>query len=301
VSDPRPEREESGEGASPFELEPTAPAPARPAPPRAPEPAAAEPAYEHRLLERAAEHAGEVDERTVAERLGRDVPRGGGPVAAPPEWPREAFQFPLRRPGPAFLLTASVLFLLTDAVALVPQVAFLGWLMRLFVFVWCLRALVLVAGQGAAGHDEPRGWADAAQVDREEGLSLLWVLGLGAAALLPGLVFLFLDRTTLALLLLAVGLLPWAPLLLGWALRDSRLRRPWTALGWAWRHPRPLLATGGLLCVLVLLETAIAALGSQAAVLVLATAAVLRVTCAYVWLLVARVLGVAGRSWTPEG
>ena len=110
----------------------------------------------------------EVDTRTVAERAGTERPRGTEALADPPDWPKEALQFPLRAPGGAFLLVGFSGLYLFDLVGLFGGLLFLAWIAKLLIFAYLLRGQFHVIGTSAAGDDRPRGWEKALQFDRDD-------------------------------------------------------------------------------------------------------------------------------------
>ncbi len=289
------------EERDPFELEPeTAPAAGAP-PPRAPGPAPPprDATYEERLRERAAEREGEeVGERTVAERLGRAAARGHEPLPPPPGWPGEVWRFPLKAPGPLLAAVAITLWSVLDCLGAIPDMRFFAWVLKLFTYVVLFRAQVCIAGQSAAGRDEPVGWFKALEVRGEDAVRLLGVLTHMAVAAAPGLVLLLADAAPAAFVLFALASLYGVVVALGWALSDPTLRRPWNALAWIVSRPLHCLGVAATWWLIGVGELAIRAVQSDGVILTAFVSLLVRGLCAWLLLVGARVLGVMGRAWT---
>ncbi len=241
----------------------------------------------------------EVDTRTVAERRGRDRPRGAVErIPVPAGWPGEAFGFPLRKPGPTLIVLGVVVLFLLDLLGLSEAVRFPGWMLKLLLLVYVLRAQFHVVGASAAGRDEPHGWREALAFDWDD-LKLYWrTLLFFAGALLPGTLLWVFEVVAPGVLLLVLGSMYAAVVALGAALRDPLLKWPWHALRWI--ATRPLHCIAGSLGWWALLGTEIALYGlvEEGPVVYGFVAVVLRVVCLYMLLLSARAIGVMGRAWT---
>lgn len=283
-----------GEEREPFELEPDdeaaevkGPRPA-PAAPDVPAPPEEEP------------EAPSVSMQTVAERRGEVAPRGAVErLPNPPGWPGEALGFAFRRPGPGFVTSGVLVLALLDVASLSDALRFPGWMVKLFLLMYLLRAQFHVIGSSAAGRDAPVGWSRALEFDREK-FSRYWrTLLFFAGALLPGSLAWIFHALAPGLLLLTVGSMYAAVIALGAGLLDGRLKWPWHAL--RWMATRPLHCLVGSLGWWMLLgaEFAVSGLRGRSVLLVAFVAVVLRVACMVGLLVSARVIGVMGRSWTP--
>jgi hypothetical protein len=273
---------------TPFELEPDG----EPAPRRAPAPIEE---TEETVPSRVPRDEGEIDTRTVAERLGRSVTPVAGARPPPPGWPREALAFPLRRVR--VLLVATAVLIVLDVVTWAQP--FVGWALKLFALPFFLRWQLRVASMSAAGHDAPVGWADAAGAERDDLRRMVRLLALAVALLAPGLLALALSLTVPAIVLLVVGCAWTAAAALGAAVGDPSLGRPGGAVEWMSRRPLGLLA-GALGWVAAgAAEVAVLALADAPLAGALAAFVGLRLATAYAWLLSARALGVVGRAWSP--
>ncbi len=279
--------------ASPFELEPDDERPKhKPSlPPVDVDPAPAETAVDD----------SGIDSRTLAERKGEARPRGAAePVAPPPGWPREALAFPFRRPGPSFLLTGGVGLFLLDLLGTVEALQFPGWVLKLFLLVFLLRAWLHVIATTAAGRDEAHGWSEALNFDFEELWRYARTLALLTVVLLPGfLVWQFGNQGT-GVAVFLLGSLYASVIALGAALQDPSLKYPWHALRWMVTRPLHCLVGGAgwwLMATteLVLVDMVAASTASQ-----LAVAVALRALGLILLLICARVLGVMGRAWTAS-
>ena len=209
-------------GKDPFELEPEEEG-KRPAPPPAL-------GREEIVVEEPVEEP-DVDTRTVAERKGADRPRGAVErIPVPAGWPGEAFQFPFRKPGPTlFVLGVLTLFLL-DLLGLFEAVRFPGWMLKLLLLVYVLRAQFHIIGASAAGRDGPEGWREALAFEWDD-LKLYWrTLLFFAGALLPGTLLWVFEVVPPGLALLILGSMYAAVVALGAALGDPALKWPGGAL-----------------------------------------------------------------------
>lgn len=270
----------AGNGKDPFELEPEKEAPQRPLPP----PIADDPPEPKEI--------GDVDTRTVAERRGEDRPVGATEALGNPlGWPTEALGFPLRTPGPAFLMFAGGTLFVLDLLVLFEQVRWLGWALQLFSLVFILRAVFAVVGTTAAGRDEPVGWAKGLEFDGGDlgpwVRTLLWF----AVVMLPGPILLAFDQTGWGYALLALGSMYASVVALAAGLGDPSQRMPWHALRWITTRPLHCLAGSvGWWALVPQLD------GSGIGYVLSALA--LRAVGAWLLLVSARVIGVMGRSWT---
>jgi hypothetical protein len=241
----------------------------------------------------------EIDTRTVAERKGAATPRGAVErIPVPPGWPAEAFQFPLRKPGPALFVMGVLTLFLLDLLGLSEAVRFPGWMLKLMLLVFVLRAQFQIIGTSAAGRDGPYGWRAALAFDWDD-LKLYWrTLLFFAGALLPGTLLWVFEVAAPGVALLVLGSMYAAVVALGAALKDPRLKWPVGAI--KWMSTRPLHCLAGSLGWWTLLgsEIALHHLVTQGAVVYAFVALVLRVGCLYMLLLSARAIGVMGRAWT---
>lgn len=298
----------------PFELEPeketSEPDEAKEAIPEAStEPRAGRPAptYEERAAERANRRleqpadGAEVDSRTVAERRGEElVPRGNEEVAAPLDWPAEAFSFPFRPPGGMFLLVGVVVLVLLDLLELTP-LAFVGFLLKLLLVAFVLRAQIFVIASSAAGRDRPVGWQRALDFEADD----LWPFVRTCLAFVllfaPGCLVLKFGNPVLGLLLLGVGSMYAGVVALGVALQEPSLKYPWRAFAWMGAHPVPCLVGSLGWWLFVLTEASLQSVSDQGPLLFGFLSIVLRGACFYGLLVSARFLGVMGRTWLAGG
>jgi hypothetical protein len=251
----------------------------------------------------------EVDTRTVAERRGEAVGVETGAREPPPGWPLEALAFPWRRPGWALILGSAAVWTALDVLCLVEPVAALGYLLKLLLLPFFLQWFLHVVGQSAAGYDRPAGWLAAMELDRDRVVGLGRLLVVAALLAVPPLVAGKVGRDGLAVVLLVVGSLWLSAGALGQALGAPGLLWPWNALAWVGRRPLALLVGASAAWAIVLAEIAVKTLGEGAGTpageggggLSIGSAIAclgIRLALFYVWLVAARALGVAGRSWT---
>lgn len=269
-------------GDSPFELEPEAPEPKRklpaPLPDDPPEPV----------------DISDVDTRTVAERQGEDRPVGATEALAnPPDWPREALSFPLRGPGPGFMLFAGGLLFVFDMLVMFEQVRWLGWALQLFALVFILRAVFAVIGSSAAGRDDAYGWAKALQFEGDDLFPWLRTVIWFAVCLLPGPILIAFDQVGWGIAMLVLGSMYASVVALADGLGDRSQRMPWHAARWMLTRPISCLVGSVGWWALVPQRD-----GSGVGYVLSALA--LRAAGAYLLLFSARVLGVMGRSWTAS-
>lgn len=270
-------------GKDPFELEPEEERPekARPLPPVYDDPP--EPV-----------EASDVDARTVAERRGEELPVGATEALdTPPGWPREVLGFPLRKPGPGFLLFVGGTLFALDLLVMIDQVRWLGWALQIFAMLFIVRAMFRVIGSSAAGRDEPVGWVKALEFDADDLFPYLRTIAWLVMLLVPGLVLLAFDQTGLGWTWLVLGSMYSSVVALGAGLGDASIRLPWNALRWI--TTRPLHCLVGSLGWWALLQPVVTGHGAVAQVL---SALCLRAVGAWLLLVSARVIGVMGRSWT---
>lgn len=283
--------ETNGTDGGGFELEPEKAEPKRDLPP-----APAEDPPEPKDI-------GDVDTRTVAERRGEDRPVGASEaLAPPPDWPAEARVFPLARPGPGFMaFTFGTLFAL-DLLRMIPAVEWLGMALQAFALVFILRATFRVIGTSAAGKDTPVGWARALEFDGDELVRYLRALAWIVVVTLPALLAYLFDEGGFALLFLWLGAPYLGVIAASEGLGDPSLRMPWRAVPWILRHPGACLVGGAALWLVLGPFGAHTgqwhADGVGSAIWVAVRWLVLRGAAAYLLLVGARFLGVAGRSWT---
>lgn len=253
-----------------------------------------------RRVERGAASA-DVDARTVAERRGQGlVPRGNEQVPAPADWPAEAFSFPLRAPGGMFILVGVAALVPLDAMG-VTALAFVGYLLKLLLVAFILRAQIFVIASSAAGRDVPSGWQRALDFDADDLGPFVRTLLVFVLLLAPGSLVLLFGNVVAGLLLLGVGSMYASVVALGAALQVPSLKFPWTAFAWMGAHPLPCLAGSIGWWLFVLTEASLQGLGEQGLLLLVFLSIVLRGVCFYGLLVSARFLGVMGRSWSPGG
>jgi hypothetical protein len=241
----------------------------------------------------------EVDDRTVAERAGRQTPRATERVGNPAGWPREALAFPLRRPGGGFLALGLAALFLLDLLGTVDALRFPGWVAKLLLLVYLLRAQFHVVGTSAAGHDEPTGWTRALAFDHADLWAYARTLIAFGGVLAPGTVLLVFDVLAPGVLLLLAGSMYASVVALGAAVGDPALKWPWHAV--RWMATRPLHCLVGSLAWWALLgaELVVFRLRDEPLALVGFVSLALRALCVYGLLLSARVVGVMGRAWGP--
>jgi hypothetical protein len=274
----------------PFELEDERPAKkvpatpvngaARPAEPKPkPKPEPARPASRPEPGEEG------VDTRTVAERQGRAVEGVSGARPPPPGWPREAFRFPLRAPGPVLIAGWGALLALLDGVGTTPL-----WILVLFlklpVLLFLLRWFLHEAGMSAGGLDRPSGIARVLELERQ---SLKQFGGIAVCVLLalaPGAILLWREQVGWAIVVLLLGSAWLSTALLGAAV-------------WIVNRPLGLLAGASGLWAAVAAEVAAFSLANSSFLTATLAALSLRAAFLYLWLVSARAVGVLGRAWTP--
>ena len=291
----------------PFELEPEkaepTPEPA-PRPEKKPDGRVAPATYEERAAEQAERRlvagadASEVDSRTVAERAGEEVPRGSEDVPMPADWPGEALAFPFRAPGPGFILMGVVVLLPLDLMLVSSAVAFVGWVLKLLLILFVLRAQLLVIGSSAAGHDVPLGWRKALVFERDDLGAYARTVLLFVLLIAPGCFVLAFGNVWLGMLLVAVGSMYAAVVALGAALQDRTIKRPWNAFGWIGRWPLYCVVGSLAWWLLVLTEWSLASSADQGLTLIAFLSVILRFAGFYALLLSARAIGVMGRAWS---
>ena len=281
-------------GSDGFELEPED---ERPLPePAAPAPSSKPPGHDTSLEGADPEDAN----RTVKERRGEAVPIYQGAVPVPPRWPAEIVSFPLRPSGPSLIAGLGTAFVALDLLFVFgPSLAFVAFLALSFPLVFALRVQQAIVGQVAAGKDAPAGFDAALELDH----AAVW--GVTRFGALLGLLFLaplLLSGWWPAAKWIAVLASPYLSVaMLGWALGDPTLARPWNALAWLARRPVCFAVgalgwwalAGGWAVMFALARSN--PVGAAVASLIVRPAAV------YLILLSARAIGVAGRSWTPDG
>ncbi len=239
----------------------------------------------------------DVDERTVAERLGQEVERIAGARPPPPGWPLEALSFPLRAPGPAQIAGGTAAFVLLDALG--QWNVFAGYVPRLALYVFFLAWQLHVARRSASGHDRPGRWIDAIDLStsalREVGWFTVWLVLATVATLL---VFHF-ASVVAGVLLVAGAALYLATWALASVVGDLRVRRIDVAVGWMLARPLALLVgAAGWVVAAVIERSLVSGLALDLGVALLVSAAA-RAAMVYVWLVSARALGVVGRAWSP--
>ena len=236
--------------------------------------------------------------RTVAERRGTAVEATPDALPPPPDWPREMFSFPLRKPGPAIFAGIGGTFVLADLVGALPDLAFPARILVVLTWVCALRVQAKVIGQSAAGQDRPVRWHDALQLDMQ-GLTPLarYMAVYVLCFVLPNMLYAWLD--THAGTLVALGASPLlAVVTLGWALGDRSLKWPWNTLAWLVRRPFEFVVGALGWWALWYGQLAIDATDLPLRVVVSPAA---RFASLYLLLVSARAIGIAGRSWTPWG
>lgn len=296
------------DGTSPgggFELEDARPRSPRALPDHGERPATPGPAMQPASpAEGGDEDAPVVDTRTVAERMGRAVPRVAGVREPPSGWPLEALRYPVRGHGPSILAGTTAALFALDLLGGPEALRFLSWLLKTPALLFVVRWQLSLVGMSAAGHDEPTGWTRALDVDREGvkafGRYLLWcfvflvpysvlrLFGPDHLAWIPST-----GATELAVLLLASGWM--AVFSLASAIEEPRLKRPWVTVAWLWSRPLTCL-TGSLgWWALGLVEATIQALSGTQGWVFVAVVLIVRTTSVYALMVSARVLGVLGR------
>lgn len=249
----------------------------------------------------------EVSDETVAERQGRSLARSNDPLPLPPGWPREVFRWVLRADVRTNVIVATVFLFVGDVIALLGGVG-LAWVLQgLFVALFVLRGWITLVGQIAAGSDSARGYEKSQDLGRgAPSFSAAHAILVFAPAglLLPVLVALWLLPPE-AGWLVALLTLAWSTTaLLGWALHDRKMLWPHVAMTWWVHRPGELAwATTGWIGMILANEVIYRmAPSAMAQVLGAFTAAALLRVASVAWLFIAaRVLGVVGRSWTPDG
>jgi hypothetical protein len=242
----------------------------------------------------------EVDPRTVAERRGEAIRPAAGRSPPPPGWPGEALGFPFRRPGVGLLAGGAAFLLALDALTWVNL--FLGALLKICVLPFYMRWHLRVASATAAGQDRPTTWLSAVDMQPEHFATLRGLLLRAVWLLGPGAVAWALGETGLGIALLVLGSVWFSVAMLGAAVGDPALVRPWYAVAWISAKPLPLLVAASAWWAAGLVEWTVASAASDPKVpfgSTLALSAFLRLGFLWVWLVAARVLGVLGRGWSP--
>ncbi|MGE0192705.1 MAG: hypothetical protein AB7T63_11780 [Planctomycetota bacterium] len=298
-----------------FDLEPETPPPPAPAlpdlGPDEPDDAGEPPRTQTRTRSRRVSDDGapepDISEVTVAERQGRAPAQTNDPLPRPPGWPREVFRWVLRSDVGANVIVVAGVLLVTDVIALIGFVGFSWFLQGLFVALFVLRGWITLVGQIAAGSDSARGYEKAQDIGRGAPSSAAGAAILAfapAGLLLPMLVALWLLPREAGWLVASLTLAWSTTALLGWALHDRRMLWPHVALAWWVHRPGELAwATTGWIG-LIFADELIYRMSapSDTPLLVAIVATVLVRVASVAWLFIAaRVLGVVGRSWTPQG
>lgn len=272
----------------------------KPAPPLPPPPVRPAPETEDEVVDPPArppwETEDEVDTRTVAERRGQAVELHAGRRPPPPDWPVEAFSFPLRGDRVGLGIALGV-WVLLDLVAWWNP--FVGVTLKVLAYVFFLRWQLSVATTSASGQDVPTPFARVSDIDMEGLKALGRLVAIIVALALPGIALLLLHKTAAGVFLLVAGLL-WAGVAaLGAVVGEPSLVLPWKAFPWMGARPLGLLAAtvGWVVAVGVeWFEGTQAGIGPFPAIVL---ALVLRAAFVYLWLVSARALGVVGRAWSP--
>ncbi len=238
----------------------------------------------------------EVDTRTVAERRGQEIELRAGRRPPPPDWPVEAFSFPMRGDLVGLGIALGI-WVLLDLVAWWNP--FVGVTLKVLAYVFFLRWQLSVASTSASGQDVPTPFARVSDIDMEGLKALGRLVAIIVALALPGIVLLLLGKTAAGLFLVVAGLL-WAGVAaLGTVVGEPSLVLPWKALPWMGARPLGLLAAtvGWVVAVGVeWFEGTQSGIGAFPAIVL---AIVLRTAFVYLWLVSARALGVVGRAWSP--
>jgi hypothetical protein len=238
-----------------------------------------------------------VDSRTLAERLGKARPRFRERVPPPDDWPRDAFLFPFRAPGPANIAIGAALMLLLDLMGTTEPGRFPAWILKLVLLAFLLRGQLRVIARSADGHDDPSGWAGALSFDSEELRKYGGFIAFFAFGVLPGWALIALELVRPGIALLAIGSMYVSVVALGAALEDPSIKWPWRAAVWMVRHPVASIAGSMGWWVLGLTEFALGAIQDQGLPVTLIIAAPLRLIGMYTLTFSARCIGVMGRSW----
>lgn len=238
-----------------------------------------------------------VDSRTVAERLGTAAPRFRDRVPPPEDWPREAFLFPLRPPGPTNMAVGAGVMLLLDVMSTAEAGRFPAWMLKLVVLMFVLRGQLRVIARSADGRDDPSGWAGALAFDSDELRKYGGFIAFFACGVLPGWALIAFGLVGPGIAVLAVGSMYVSVVALGAALADPGLKWPWRAPYWMVRHPVACIAGSAGWWVLGLTEVALSDVYAKGLLVTLVVAVPLRLLGMYALVLSARCIGVMGRSW----
>jgi hypothetical protein len=220
------------------------------------------------------------------------------------DWPREAFSYPARGAGWVYLLGCAAALVALDLLVWSPGLAFLSWLLKLPVLLFVLRWQIDLVGMTAAGRDEPVGFLRALALDRD-GLAalrrlLLWLVltssPLWVSHLLDHVLGLAGFSRGLVLAAAVAGSLWFAVVVVGVAVSEPALARPWTTVGWILRHPFALLVGSLGWWALALVEIALAGLAAGGGWAGVPAGVGLRLASVYVLMVSARALGVVGRA-----
>ncbi|MFV1959998.1 MAG: hypothetical protein ACC662_11375, partial [Planctomycetota bacterium] len=238
-----------------------------------------------------------IDERTVAEREGRALPRTVGLRPLPPEWPIEAFSFPFRA-GHGTAVAGAVLFwVVVDVLGWVN--IFLGAVLKVAAYAWFVRWQLHVAATSSSGHDQPGRWADVVDFDAGRLRQLSRFVLTAVVLVTPGAVFLALGRDLAGWVLLAGGGTWLAVAALGECLGEPGLVWPWRGIPWLLSRPLALVAASIGWWVAVAVEQIEVAKRPSNLVAAIVAFLFLRACFVYAWLLSARALGVVGRQPPP--
>lgn len=238
-----------------------------------------------------------VDTRTVAERTGTAAPRYRDRVPPPDDWPREAFLFPLRPPGPMNIAVGAGVMLLLDVLSTTEPGRFPAWMLKLVVLMFVLRGQLRVIARSADGRDDPAGWEGALAFDSEELRKYSGFIAFFACGVLPGWVLIAFELVQPGIAVLAIGSMYVSVVALGAALGDPSLKWPWKAPFWMVRHPVACIAGSAGWWVLGLTEVALAAVYEKGLLVTLVVAVPLRLLGMYALVFSARAVGVMGRTW----
>ena len=241
-----------------------------------------------------------IDERTLAERQGKERASALEALPKPQGWPGESLAFPFRRPGPALLGALAAVMIALDVMGAFAGVRFLSWLIKLLAYALLLGAQRAVVSSSATGEDVPRVSNEASEETDSRSMARYGFFLAGCV--IPLVVFAYLMRRfdwmfwsgLTAVVFLCLYQSAWA---LGAALGDYRIKYPWHAIPMIFCSPLTcIVGSLGLVGCLVA-EWIHLSVNGNGLGQVLAASIPLRFVAAYLLVFSARWLGVLGRSW----
>ncbi len=242
----------------------------------------------------------EIDDRTLAEKQGKERASALDVLPKPDGWPGESLVFPFRKPGPALLGALTVVMILLDVLGAFEGVRFLSWLFKVLAYAFVLGTQLAVISSSASGDDVPRvsnrasEKTDASSMRRYGFFIGCCVIPLIAFAYLMQRFDWMLWSGLAAVVFLCLYQSAWA---LGAALNDHRIKYPWHAIPMIFKAPLTCIVGALGLVGCLVAEWVHLSVNGNGLGQVLAASIPLRFVAAYLLVFSARWLGVLGRSW----